>query len=176
MALHQEVGPSRTTIAGVAERAGVQRLTVYRHFPDEEEMIQACSALFMERHPAPDPAPWSRIEDPDVRLLSACTSIYQYFRSTAAMFRKIVRDAAEMDVVARQFARFEQWLDVSTGVLLEGRGLRGRRKEMARQTIRHALDFTTWDALERQGLGDDEKAKLAGSWLRGSTNAERRTR
>src|SRR5215204_2491067 len=63
--LHGSVGPARTTISAVAERAGVQRATVYRHFPDEEALFDACSAHWMAQHPLPDPTAWAKIEDPD---------------------------------------------------------------------------------------------------------------
>src|SRR3954453_12455686 len=66
--LHRTVGPARTTISEIAERAGVQRLTGYKHFPEERELFAACSALFQERHPPPDPSGWSAIEDHDDRL------------------------------------------------------------------------------------------------------------
>src|SRR5262245_53973304 len=41
--LHGTIGPAATTIAGIAEAAGVTRLTVYRHFPDEATLFEACS-------------------------------------------------------------------------------------------------------------------------------------
>src|SRR3954462_10108184 len=68
VALHGEVGPARTTISAVAERAGVERLTVYRHFADETAMFQACSAHFAaEVAPYPDPADWADVLDPAER-------------------------------------------------------------------------------------------------------------
>jgi AcrR family transcriptional regulator len=39
------VGPAFTTISMIAERAGVQRHTVYAHFPDERSLYLACSGL-----------------------------------------------------------------------------------------------------------------------------------
>ena len=41
--LHTSVGPARTTISAIAERAGVERHTVYAHFPDEPTLFRACS-------------------------------------------------------------------------------------------------------------------------------------
>src|SRR5437762_741037 len=52
--LHEEVGPARTTVAEIARRAGVQRVTVYKHFPGEAELYEACTTLFMAEHPLPD--------------------------------------------------------------------------------------------------------------------------
>lgn len=165
--LHQEVGPARTTIAAIAAQAGVQRLTVYRHFPSEKGMMEACSGLFMQRNPAPDPESWAAISDPDRRLAAALTQIYGYYARTRSMFEKIVQDAPQMEVVARQFSRFGEWIDQTALVLLDGRRLRGRKKELTAQTIRHALDFTTWQSLEHQGLGEKEKVRLVASWLGG---------
>src|ERR687887_388726 len=54
MELHEEVGPAKTTVAEIARRAGVQRLTVYNHFPQEIELFAACQAHWMELHPLPD--------------------------------------------------------------------------------------------------------------------------
>ena len=65
MRLHGSVGPARTTISGVAEEAGVQRATVYRHFPTEEELFGACSAHWASLHPPPDAGSWAIIADPD---------------------------------------------------------------------------------------------------------------
>jgi Bacterial regulatory proteins, tetR family len=40
--LHGTVGPARTTLSAVAKQAGVQRHTVYRHFPTEADLFDAC--------------------------------------------------------------------------------------------------------------------------------------
>ena len=66
--LHRTLGPAHTSFSAIAERAGVQRHTLYRHFPDERAMGLACSGLYSERNPLPDPAPWWQIEDPEARL------------------------------------------------------------------------------------------------------------
>src|SRR3954470_14258734 len=71
LALHGTVGPARTTISAIAERAGVRRATVYRHFPDERELFLGCSGAGAERHPEPNPAPWSAMDDPVKRLEAA---------------------------------------------------------------------------------------------------------
>ena len=54
VALHTSIGPARTTISAVAERAGVERHTVYAHFPDDGSLLRACSAHWEARHPSPD--------------------------------------------------------------------------------------------------------------------------
>src|SRR5918994_5654651 len=71
VALHREVGPARTTISAIAERAGVERLTVYRHFPDERSMFQACTSHYSTLVPEPDAAAWADIAEPAERLRAA---------------------------------------------------------------------------------------------------------
>src|SRR3954464_11838351 len=66
--LHCTVGMAQATISAIAERAGVQRLTVYRHFPDERELYQACTQYGLDVDPPPDPAAWLRVTDPEARL------------------------------------------------------------------------------------------------------------
>src|SRR3954452_18309852 len=70
-ALHGEIGPARTTIKAIAERAGVERLTVYRHFGDEGEIFAACGAHFQAKIPPPDPAAWADVVEPAERLRAA---------------------------------------------------------------------------------------------------------
>src|SRR5271157_841177 len=84
-ALHREIGPAATTISAIAERAGVERLTVYRHFPDESELFQACQHVFRTAHPRPEISSWVSIADPQERLRRALRDTYAYYRETEAM-------------------------------------------------------------------------------------------
>src|SRR3954470_17429659 len=74
--LHGSVGPSRTTISAIADRAGVQRHTVYRHFPTEDDLYDACSARFGALHPGPDLDAWGEIDDPEARLVRVLGDLY----------------------------------------------------------------------------------------------------
>ena len=78
VALHDSLGPARTTISAIAERAGVQRLTVYRHFPDERSLFEACSGHWTAQNPAPDPSTWAAVDDPEERLGIALAEIYAF--------------------------------------------------------------------------------------------------
>src|SRR3954464_4465374 len=98
--LHREVGPARTTISAIAERAGVQRLTVYRHFPDEAELLGACGAAFIEHDPPPDPSPWATIADTHERISTALDAVYAWYRRNADMLANTERDAAVMPDLA----------------------------------------------------------------------------
>src|SRR3954447_14173700 len=56
--LHQTKGPGLTSFSDVARLAGVQRNTLYRHFPDEHSLLLACSGQYGQLNPPPDPTTW----------------------------------------------------------------------------------------------------------------------
>jgi AcrR family transcriptional regulator len=101
VALHTTIGPVRTTVSSIAERAGVQRHTVYNHFPDEQSLGLACSGLFVEQYPLPDPTQWLRIADGEQRLRRGLAELYVYFEANADRIAPILRDAEE-DALVRQ--------------------------------------------------------------------------
>jgi AcrR family transcriptional regulator len=162
MELHGTVGPARTTVSAVAERAGVQRHTVYRHFPTDEDLFAACSAHFDELHPWPDSESWRREGDPARRLQTALVELYDFYAVTSSMWANIIRDA-EL-VPARALAQFEHQLDEMAELLASGWGARGARGALLRAAIRHAIDFRTWQSLvERGGMTASDGARLMGA-------------
>src|SRR5689334_11383888 len=104
VALHGEVGPARTTVSAIAERAGVERLTVYRHFADETAMFQACSAHFAAETGPPDPAAWAGVPEPAERLRAALLAFYGYYRRGEAMLAHVHRDAPRLPALAAVLA------------------------------------------------------------------------
>ena len=102
VALHETLGAARTTISDIAARAGVERATVYRHFPDERALLTACSGHYVARHPRPDPAPWIEIADPETRLRAALAEVYAYHRRTERMTDRAIRDLAGRARLARR--------------------------------------------------------------------------
>ncbi|HET6171567.1 MAG TPA: helix-turn-helix domain-containing protein [Gaiellales bacterium] len=161
VALHNELGPARTTISAIAERAGVQRLTVYRHFPDERALYQACSGHWTVEHPRPDPAPWAAIEDPAERLQLALGEIYAYFRATENMTANVRRDLPELPVLQEVAAPMVAYWEAAKVALERGWEARGERRERLHAVIGHAIDFDTWRSLARRGgLDDAEVAEL----------------
>jgi AcrR family transcriptional regulator len=159
--LHREVGPARTTISAVAERAGVQRLTVYRHFPEEADLIGACSAHWRAAHPIPDPVPWRAIGDPEERLRTALGELYAYYGSDDAMIANIQRDAPAMPVLAATVADRGAYMGAVHELLMRGWGARGRRRALLAAAVGHALAFGTWRSLVReQGLAPEDAADL----------------
>ena len=97
--LHGSIGPAQTTVSGVAREAGVQRATVYRHFPDEEALFAACTAHYWARNPRPDPAGWSEIADPGVRLRRALGEMSESLENkhVAEVEKKLAEAEAEED-------------------------------------------------------------------------------
>lgn len=162
VALHEEVGPARTTVSAIAERAGVERLTVYRHFPDEPSMLQACSAHWNALHPPP---PVSRATGD---ALSDCRRaflrFYAWYRANAAMLTQIDTDRRRLRNVDEIMAPFDAYLDEVTAALDRGWA---KRSERRKATIRHALEFATWRSLDRIAGSDRRAAALAASWLAG---------
>src|SRR5919108_4744561 len=159
--LHGTVGPTRTSISAVAERAGVRRSTVYRHFPDEAALFSACSSHWMAANPPPDPTGWAAIGDPDERLRAALEELYAYYRRTERMLDNLHRDEAAMPIVKRLFAGFRGHIAAGKETLMGGRAVRGSVRRRVRAAIGHSLAFPTWRSLARdQGLDDPEAVDL----------------
>jgi AcrR family transcriptional regulator len=168
--LHGTVGPARTSISAIAERAGVRRSTVYRHFPDEAALFDACSSHWEAANPAPDMTAWQSIDDPDERLRRAVEDFYAYYRRTEQMMDNLHRDELTMPIVAERFAGFRGYIAAVRDMLMRGRPVRGRRREDARAAVGHALAYTTWRSLAReQGLTDERAAALVCALVESAT-------
>ena len=100
--LHTTVGPAHTSIAAIAEEAGVTRLTVYRHFADLDAVFVACMAHWSARNPRPDAAAWTVIPDLEGRARRAFGELYGWYRDHADELYPINRDAAAMPLSAQQ--------------------------------------------------------------------------
>lgn len=158
--LHEEIGPSQTTVSAVAERAGVQRLTVYRHFPDEPSMIRACSAHWEQLNPIPDLTPAET--EPARASRTTLLRLYGWYRKNAAMLGQITRDAERMPVIAATQVPFAKHLDEIAGQLERRWPQRSSRRHA---TLRHALDFTTWRSLDRITGSDRRSVEIVLGWL-----------
>jgi AcrR family transcriptional regulator len=159
--LHGTLGPANTSVSAVAERAGVRRSTVYRHFPDERALFGACSAHWGEANPPPDTGSWAAIADPGERLDTALAELYAYYRRAGDMLEKLLRDEAAVPVVGELMGGFHTLLAEATETLMRGRGLRGKARDRTRAAIGHALAFTTWqDLAGPRGLDDAAAAAL----------------
>ena len=166
--LHEEVGVAKTTVADIARRAGVQRLTVYNHFPDLEALLPACSAHWLAEHPLPDLGPALALEDPAERLRAALALLYGWYRENARMQRQLQGDRAtvpELDAwmaqsVDRRFAELANALAAGFN----------------RPLVAVALSFWTWERLDREGLDDDAAAELMAGVVSCRPAPRRRTR
>src|SRR5688500_2774774 len=172
--LHGSLGPSRTTMSAVAERAGVERRTLYRHFPNEADLFEACSTHYFAANPWPDLGDWRAIRDPRERLERALDELYAYYESTEPMFNNVLRDAEVVDFAHDAVAPLNAYLDEGAEVLLAGRQVRGRRRQLVEGALRHALAFSTWRSLSANGIGRSEAAKLTTALVEAAAG-ERRT-
>jgi AcrR family transcriptional regulator len=166
VALHENPGPRATTISAIAERAGVQRLTVYRHFPTEEALFEACSSHWNAANPPPDPAGWSRIGDPRKRAHAAILALYRYFRASRRMLTSVLRDAPFSAVVEKALKPYRAYLEQVADSISDGLATNARASGV-RVTLRHAVQFETWAMLARLGLDDEMAAQLVLGWIDG---------
>ena len=160
-ALHGEIGPARTTIKAIAERAGVERLTVYRHFADDGAIFAACAAHFRSETPPPDPAAWADIVDPAERLRAALVAFYGFYRRGENMIANAERDAVGLPALAVVMAPRDAMLAGVREDLLAAWAVGDRARTRLAAAIAHALRFDTWRSLARlEGLEDAEAAEL----------------
>jgi AcrR family transcriptional regulator len=156
--LHRTLGPANTTVSEIAKRAGVNRLTVYNHFPDLTDLLRACSKSWTERHPAPDPTPWAQIGDPQERLRRALTELYGFYALTEPMRGNVLRDAETMpELAALLEGSVVPYLVAVRDLLAKGWEVGEERRKRLLATIKLAIDFHTWRSLEREsGLSREE--------------------
>ena len=153
--LHGTLGPARTTIASIARDAGVTRLTVYRHFPDDEAIFEACSAHWLAGQVLPDPDAWARIDDPVDRLHAGLSDLYRFYRHGEGMLTRVYRDRDAMPEGRRR--ALAQRDDHFRRILLEPFGGADRR---LLAVVGHATSFATWRSLcIEQGLTNGEAVK-----------------
>jgi AcrR family transcriptional regulator len=166
--LHRAYGPAQTTITDIAKRAGVQRRTVYNHFPDELSLFKACSAHNRALNPPPDPEPWKLIPDPEARLRRALAEVYDYYRRNEQMITNVIRDAqsnANVRKVAEPRVKHQERMrDALAAGWEQGDG---QRHKLLYGALWMTLEFQTWHTLVRQqGFDDDEAIELMVSMVR----------
>ena len=175
--LHRTVGPARTTVTDVAERAGVSRMTVYNHFPTEADLIEACSTHWSARHPPPAPSSWAHAPPGPERLRAALEALYRWYRATEDMMGKILRDAPIVTPLgALMDDRWEPYVDeIVRGLVTDWpgpgappgpragttAGAAAPERDALVAAVRLAVDFHTWQVLTRSGRDDAGAAALA---------------
>ncbi|MEA2214572.1 MAG: hypothetical protein QOK19_133 [Solirubrobacteraceae bacterium] len=159
--LHGTLGPSKTTMSAVAAHAGVRRSTLYRHFPDEAALFEACSSHWAAANPPPDPSGWAAIVSPEERLSNALGELYAFYGRAAPMLENLLRDEHTMPIVAERFAAFHFYLGAVVETLLSGRRLRDSAHRRVRAALGHAIAFSSWRSLVvEQGLNPAEASRL----------------
>ena len=157
--LHGTIGPAQTTISAVAERAGVQRHTVYHHFPDMTSLMRACTEHGMQITRTPEPAPWRAIEDPEARLRHGLGELYAYYRANAQLLGNIVRDMPLMCDIGG-VESFVERMGQLFGALAEGWPGDAGTQRLRMVTIGHAMAYETWRSLSGASLSDEEATDL----------------
>ena len=162
VALHEEVGPARTTVVEIADRAQVSRPTVYSHFPDERSLMAACSGHWLLANPRPDTTAWKEIDDPPTRLLVALEQLYAYYAPRERMLSNVLRDAALLPSLAEALQHtIGSYVQSAAETLAEGWEDRSRDRRKRLAALRLALHFHTWQTLTRSGgLTNKEAAGL----------------
>jgi AcrR family transcriptional regulator len=169
--LHRTVGPAATHLNEVARRAGVQRMTVYNHFPNDTALLTACSAHWRTLHPTPDLAAWRAVADPGTRLRLGLEQLYGWYRETEPMTANVLRDAQVLPALrAILEGGLLRYLDQARKVLTEPLGARGRRRQRVDAAARAAIDLHTWRALAP--LGDTEAADLTAGLIERAANTD----
>jgi len=165
--LHSTIGVMQTTISEIAERAGVQRRTVYNHFPDERALFSACMGHHWAANPWPDPAPWEEIADPEARLRRALGEVYAYYGRHERLLANFAADAhvkpTVREVAEPYYRHWERMRDVLAAAW-EGRD--GQRRVL-NAALDLALDFQSWRTMaRRQDLTDEQAVELMTTMVR----------
>jgi len=169
IALHEKLGPAHTPISAIAERAGVTRLTLYRHFPDEAAIFAACTAHWGALHPFPGAALWDAIKNPAARAAAALAAHYDYYAGTRRMWSVAYRDVGLVKPIQPVLAQVEDHLREAAGSLAAAFRAKGMLARRLAATLCHALAYSTWADLEDLGLDTAAKVALVSTWLRGAS-------
>jgi AcrR family transcriptional regulator len=162
--LHTTVGPAATTISALAEKAGVTRLTVYRHFSDEDDLFAACRSHWRTLHPPPDPLRWPRLPPGEHRVRQALEELYRWYRQHGEELFPIYRDFSAMPKSLQEASRAAD--DRAARALVDGFAARGGARRRLVAAARHVVGFWTWWSLAvDQRLPDREAVELATRFL-----------
>ena len=162
MALHEELGPAATTISALAKRAGGQRLTVYRHFSNDEELFEACTGKWFGINPPPAYV-CNRDDDPEDCTHAYLLSLYRYYRRTENMWSAAYRDVESVPALTGPMREFDEHLAAIAKKL--ALGWKACKSKQLLTTLRHAVRFTTWRSLSDQKLSDKAMADLVCTWV-----------
>ena len=156
--LHTSIGPAHTTVSAIAERAGVQRHTVYAHFPDERDLFAACSGHHMARDPLPDAQAWRALNDPEALLRHGLTEVYEWFTRNAELANSVLRDA-QVHQITRETVERTMGPGMGAFVAVPAEALGASPQQRAALVL--AFSFFTWGSLVRDaGLSNAQAAAM----------------
>lgn len=162
--LHTTLGPARTTISAVAEEAGVTRVTVYRHFADQEQLFAACMQHWAALHPPPDASAWAEVPPIEQRAERALSELYAWYRKNAEALSLFARDRSALPAAVRDAAAARE--AAYADALVARAGVRGAERRRLRAAAGHVVSYPTWRSLAiEQGLGDAAAMRLAVAFL-----------
>lgn len=159
--LHTSVGSTRTTISEIAEKAGVQRRTVYNHFPTERDLLNACMGHYWAVNPLPEARSWEKVADPYERLRRALGEVYAYYGRHEGLLANAAADAHVNPTVREVAKPYDRQWERMRDVLAAAWEERGERRRLLTAALDLALDFQTWRTLVRRGeIGDGQAIEL----------------
>jgi AcrR family transcriptional regulator len=177
--LHATIGPSRTTIRAIAERAGLQRHTVYAHFPELESLYEACTIHGINSTGMPEPDRWRAIAAPTQRLRHGLTEVVAWYRTNEQMLGNVLFDVDPTAPPPTTPDPFEVRMNALHATLIDGWPIEPDRRVAFGAVVSHALAFTTWRSLAGGGLSDHQVGTvllgLIGGVADGSINAQDRS-
>jgi AcrR family transcriptional regulator len=172
VSLHEEVGPLRTTIAELARRAGVERPTVYRHFPDEISLLRACQAHWFSDYPLPDATAWAQMDDPEARLHRAVSEMYAYYRRGLPMLDNVFRDAPRFPALAQVLGIVVEGMDAAAAMLADAFSPPPDRRPAVVAATTLAISFDTWKTLVQVvGLPEPDAVALMTAFVAGAARS-----
>lgn len=158
--LHSSVGPTRTTIAQIAARAGVQRHTVYKHFSSQQDLLAACSRRYWERNPWPPVEDWAGVRD-EAALADRLEQLYDYYERNQGVLGNSLKDAGDDDNVAAALRPYRDYIDALLSLLSSALASPETDAELLRVIVCHALAFETWHQLRQAaGASNSQAARL----------------
>lgn len=157
LALASGTSLATLTISAIAERAGVQRLTVYRHFGDEPALLAGLVARWRSRGGFPDPNAWKARHDPRQRLRGALDELYSFYERDDALLGPLLRDRGAVPALGPLLAPFDAMVEEARRVLVEPWGVQGRARGWVDALVAHAVRHSTWRSL----VGDSAGGGLA---------------
>ena len=163
--LHEKLGPAKTSIMAIAEEAGVQRLTVYRHFPDDADLFEACTSHWLSMHPPPAVADAGDPVEPCAQTEKTLLAVYDYYRNNERMWTVAYRDVDEVEALHEPMGRVEAYFDGMRDELLANWKVPAKDKKQLSLTLRHCLRFTTWQSLKNESLSDKLMVNLVMNWF-----------